>query len=121
MAADALVHWIIRLWATMGLKIEYKQGLILQKVSFQLPMPEYCEIMEKQHYFNNLQKYSVPEGIIFNSLVPGGSECDSKNLIFNLVLLIGIFRSSHDNALPWMPQNLTDGKSKLVHVMAWCH
>ena len=44
-----------------------------------------------------------------------------KNVIFNLVLLIGIFRSSHDNALSWMPQDLADDKSTLVQVMAWCH
>ena len=56
----------------------------------------------------------------FNSLATGRSECDSKNVIFNLVLLIGIFRSSHDNALWWMPQDLTDDKSTLVQVMAWC-
>ena len=55
-----------------------------------------------------------------NSLAPGRSECDSKNGIFYLVLLIGIFRS-HDNALRWMPQDLTDDKSTLVQVTAWCH
>ena len=56
----------------------------------------------------------------FNSLAPGRSECDSKNVIFNPVSLIGIFRSSHDNAFRWMPQDLTDDKSTLVQVMAWC-
>ena len=56
-----------------------------------------------------------------NSLAPGRSECDSKNVIFNLVLLIGIFWCSHDNALRWMPQDLTDDQSTLVQVMAWCH
>ena len=55
-----------------------------------------------------------------NSLVPGRSECNSKNVIFSHVLLIGVFRSSHDNALWWMPQDLTDNKSTLVQVMAWC-
>ena len=55
-----------------------------------------------------------------NSLAPRRFECDSKNVIFNLVLLIGIFRSFHDNALGWMPQDLTDDKSTLVQVMAWC-
>ena len=55
-----------------------------------------------------------------NSLAPGRSGCDSKNGIFNLVLLIGIFRLSRDNALRWMPQDLTDDKSTLVQVMAWC-
>ena len=51
---------------------------------------------------------------------PWRSGCDSKNGIFNLVLLIGIFRSSHDNALRWMPKDLTDDTSTLVQVMAWC-
>ena len=31
------------------------------------------------------------------------------------------FRSSNDNAPRWMPWNLTDDKSTLVQVMAWCH
>ena len=57
---------------------------------------------------------------LINSLAPGRSECDFKNAIFNLVLLAGIFRFSHDNALWWMPQYLTDDKSTLVQVMAWC-
>ena len=56
---------------------------------------------------------------LFNSLAPGRSGCDSKNGIFSLVL-IGIFRSSHDNALWLMPQDLTDDKSTLVQVMALC-
>ena len=56
----------------------------------------------------------------FDSLAPGRSECDSKDGIFNFVLLIVIFRSSHDNARWWMPQDLTDDKSTLVQVMAWC-
>ena len=55
-----------------------------------------------------------------NSLAPGRSECDSKNGIFNPVLLIGILRSLYDNALRWMPQDITDDKSTLVQVMAWC-
>ena len=58
---------------------------------------------------------------VLNSLAPGRSEYDSKNLIFNLVLLIVIFRASDDNALRWMLQDLTDEKSTLVQVMAWCH
>ena len=58
--------------------------------------------------------------MLLNSLAPGRSECDSENIIFNLVFLIGIFISSHDNALWWMPQDLTDDKSTLAQVMAWC-
>ena len=55
-----------------------------------------------------------------NSLAPGRCGCISKNGIFNLILLIVIFRSLHDNALRWMSQDLTDDKSTLVQVMAWC-
>ena len=58
-------------------------------------------------------------GLHINSLALERSECNSKNGIFNLVLLIGIFRS-YDNAFRWMPQDLTDDKSTLVQVMAWC-
>ena len=57
---------------------------------------------------------------ILNSLAPGRFEYDPKNVIFNLVLLIGIFKSSYDNVLRWMPQDLTDDRSTLVQVMAWC-
>ena len=55
-----------------------------------------------------------------NSLASGRFGYNSKNWIFNLVLLIGIFRFTHDNALRLMPQDLTDDKSMLVQVMAWC-
>ena len=43
-----------------------------------------------------------------------------KLQFFNLVLSIGIFTSSKDNALRWMPWDLTDDKSTLVQVMPWC-
>ena len=43
-----------------------------------------------------------------------------KNIIFNPVLLIGILKSSHDNALPWMPEVLTEDNSTLIQVMASC-
>ena len=55
-----------------------------------------------------------------NSLAPGRSWHDFKKVIFNLVSLIGIFKSSYDNILRWMPQGLTDDNSTLVQVMAWC-
>ena len=55
-----------------------------------------------------------------NSLAPGRSGFNFKSAIFNLVLLIGIFRSSYDNALRWMSWDLSADKSTLVQVMAWC-
>ena len=58
---------------------------------------------------------------MLNSLAPGRPGCHFKTAIFNLVLLIGFFRSSNDNPPRWMPWDLTDDKSTLVQVMAWCH
>ena len=57
---------------------------------------------------------------LLNSLAPGRLGCHFKTAILNLVLLIGIFTLSKDNALRWMPRKLTDDKSTLVQVMAWC-
>ena len=53
-------------------------------------------------------------------LVLGQSECDFKNAnaTVNLVLLIGIYRSSF--AIRWLLRDLTDDKSTLIQVMAWC-
>ena len=65
--------------------------------------------------------YALLNKAVINSLAPRRSEFNSKDLIFSLVLLIDIFISSHDNAIWWMPQDLTDDKSTLVQVMAWCH
>ena len=59
--------------------------------------------------------------MLVNSLAPGRPRCHFKTAIFNLVSLIGIFTSSNDNALRWMPWDLTDDESTLVQVMAWCH
>ena len=67
-------------------------------------------LFEKMHMFSMGQ---------VNSSAPEGWMRFKKNGIFDLDLLIGIFRSSHDNALQWMPQDFTDDKSTLVQVMAW--
>ena len=66
--------------------------------------------------------YQTTDGssTIFNSLAPGEPRCHFKTAIFNLVLLIGIFTPSKDNALRWIPRDLNDDKSTLVQVMAWC-
>ena len=94
-----------------------------------IPQPQYSvtSLLEPhQTYFWNITyiikktpklvaKIWLPNLVLYQT-----AECDSKNLIFNLVLLIGIFKSSNDNALWWMLQDLPDDKSTLVQVMAWC-
>ena len=62
-----------------------------------------------------------PHSKCINSLAPGRPGYHFKTATFNLVLLIGIFTLSNNNALGWMPWDLTDDKSPLVQVMAWCH
>ena len=94
------------------------------------PLSEHVACLAPSHYLNQWWSCSrkpygdivtlLPDGINIKSLDPGISEWDSKNGIYNLVLLIGIFISPHDNALWWMPQDLTDDKSTLVQGMAWC-
>ena len=54
------------------------------------------------------------------NMLTGSLGCHFKTAIFNLVLLIGIFTLSNDNALRWMPWDLNDDESTLVQVMAWC-
>ena len=53
-------------------------------------------------------------GPMINSLVPGRSGCNFKNATFSLVLLVGIFRYSYDNALRLMPRDLANDLSMLA-------
>ena len=53
-----------------------------------------------------------------NSLVP---ERFFENTVFKLLLLIDIFKSSHDNDLGRMPEYFANHKSTLVQVRIWCH
>ena len=63
----------------------------------------------------------IPLGMIFNSLAPGRFQFNFRKVIFKLTLVNGGWGISYEIALRWMPQNLTDDKSTLVQVMAWCH
>ena len=71
-------------------------------------------------YWNRDKKKEKGKSWTLNSLAPGRPGCHFKTAIFQSCLLIGIFTSSKDNALRWMPWDLTDDKSTLVQVMAWC-
>ena len=56
----------------------------------------------------------------FNSLAPGRVQFNFRKVIFKLILVNGGWGISYEIALGWMPQDLTDDKSTLVQVMAWC-
>ena len=56
----------------------------------------------------------------FNSLAPGRCGCYLKLVIFKLVSRINIMSISCKIVLRWTPLDLTDDKSTLVQVIAWC-
>ena len=55
-----------------------------------------------------------------NSLAPGRFQFNFRWVIFKLTLVNGGWGISYEIALRWMPLDLTDDKSTLVQVMAWC-
>ena len=56
----------------------------------------------------------------FNSLAPWRFQFNFRKVIFKLNLVNGGWGISYEIALRWMPQDLTNDKSTLVQVMAWC-
>ena len=55
-----------------------------------------------------------------NSLAPGRFEQNFRWVIFKLISVTDVWGVSCKIALRWMPLDLTDEKSTLVQVMAWC-
>ena len=55
-----------------------------------------------------------------NSLAPGRFQLNFRLVIFKLTFVNGGWGISYGIALRWMPLDLTDDKSTLVQVMAWC-
>ena len=58
--------------------------------------------------------------VLLNSLVPGKFEWNFWEVIFKLILVIDGCGSSCEITLRWLALNLTDDKSTLVQVKAWC-
>ena len=76
------------------------------------------QTFSSQKVFHTLPTWAVG---VFNSLVPGRFGWAFRNVIFSLVLLTDVLRSSYDYAPMLMPWDRTDKKLTLVQVMAWCH
>ena len=55
-----------------------------------------------------------------NSLAPGKCQFNFRHVILKLTLVNVGWGISYEIALRWMPLELTDDKSTLVEVMAWC-
>ena len=57
----------------------------------------------------------------FNWLAPGRCGCNFKSIIFKLIIQEGSLGTCYEITFKWMPHSLTNKKSTLVQVMAWCH
>ena len=69
----------------------------------------------------DLTRWQDPMTFIhINSLAPGKSECNFRFLIFQKISVIDGWVVTCKLALRWMSLNLTDDKSILIQVMAWC-
>ena len=69
----------------------------------------------------NVDKFLYPcQRTWVNSLAPGKFQFHFKWVISKLTLVNGGWGLSYETALRWMPLDLTDDKSTLVQVMAWC-
>ena len=62
----------------------------------------------------------VPERCSINSLAPGGLDYNLKLVNFKLISMINILRIFCEIVVRWIPQHLTDHRSMLAQVMAWC-
>ena len=58
--------------------------------------------------------------VCLNSLAPGRFQRNLRKVIFQLILVIDGWSISCKIVFKWTPMDLTDGKSTLVQVMAWC-
>ena len=63
---------------------------------------------------------AAPEHTWVNSLTHRRFQINFRWVIFKLTLVNGGWGISHEIAPRWMPLDLTDDKSTLVQVMAWC-
>ena len=57
----------------------------------------------------------------FNSLAPGWFEWNFDKSVLKLILVTAALGIFCETTLRWMSLDLTDDKSILVQVMAWCH
>ena len=72
------------------------------------------------YFWPTKSRYGVSRPKRINSLAPGRFEPNFRWVIFKLISVTDGWGISGKIALRWMPLDLTDDKSTLVQVMAWC-
>ena len=76
-----------------------------------------CHQFYNSMYINATNIFSLKA---LNSLAPERRDCNLESVIFKLIWKIAILSSFCEISLRWMPPDLTDDKSTLGQVMAWC-
>ena len=77
-------------------------------------------IMQRHLGLSSDHRITFRSGLFINSLAPERFQFNNRKVIFKLALVNGGWGISYEIALRWMPLDLTDDKSTLVQVMAWC-
>ena len=99
--------------------------LIISEVQWQSHEENLTRDTSATNYWNKLENYlskislKSPRGQLVNSLTPGWCGSDFLIVISDYMLHIKFMNSFCGIAQRWMPQNIFEGKSTLVHVMAW--
>ena len=74
-----------------------------------------------QHHHREGLREGCSGGWDFKSLAPGRCGSNSKSIIFKPIMQNNSLVIQCKSALRWMSHKLTNEKSTLVQVMAWCH
>ena len=107
------------IWTNTGILLIGPLGTNFSKILIKI----HTFSIKKMHLKNGKWKmWSILSGPqCLNSLAPGKFEWNFTHVIFKQILVIDDWGISCENGLTWKPQDLTDDKSTLVQVMAWCH
>ena len=81
---------------------------------------QYFVPCESCPYFLGLSTLTAVDPTSLNSLAPGKFEWNFRSLIFQIISVIDGWGISSEIGLRWMLLDLTDDKSTLVLLMAWC-
>ena len=118
---DKIRWYYNRLISTMGFPILVRWHLYIESV----PRPSNgLALIDVRICADTVMTNSGPICILgwhrINSPSPGRSEWNLSSVIFKLIWVIDGWGISCEIAITWMSLHLTDDKSTLVQVMAWC-
>ena len=76
-------------------------------------------ILVRWHPYTEMTPCLFP--FMFNSLSHGRCGNIFSNMAFKFIIQNSSLGTTHEMALRWMPKNLSNEKSTLFQVTAWCH